>query len=105
MSPCLYHESMLIPWVHVYTIRPCLYHTKNKLQRQKFAKIQKYKLEKYWDTINRNTKIQGTEYINTNYKKRRNSNTRNINTEIQITKGHTYKLKDNKNISYKKVHP
>ena len=26
MIPCLYHESMSIPWVHVYTMSPFLYH-------------------------------------------------------------------------------
>ena len=26
IGPCLYHESMSIPWVQVYTIIPCLYH-------------------------------------------------------------------------------
>ena len=26
ISPCLYHESMSILWVHVYTISPCVYH-------------------------------------------------------------------------------
>ena len=26
MSPCLYQESMSIPWVHVNSISPCLYH-------------------------------------------------------------------------------
>ena len=25
ISPCLYHESMSLPWVHVYTMSPCLY--------------------------------------------------------------------------------
>ena len=26
MSSCLYNESMAIPWVHVFTMSPCLYH-------------------------------------------------------------------------------
>ena len=32
MSPCLYHVSMSIPWVHVSTISPCLYHKSMSIQ-------------------------------------------------------------------------
>ena len=56
---CQYRESMSMPWVHFYTMRPCLNHTKYQIERIffrntnirnteiQFREIPKYKLQKY----------------------------------------------------------
>ena len=93
----LYHEFksisfvLSIPWVHVYTMIPCLYHwsmsipgdlsnynshcpyheprnTIFRIAEIKITGIQKYKLQEYQTTNYRNTDYRNTKNINNNYK-------------------------------------
>ena len=89
-SPCLYHELMSIPWVHVYTMS----RKKEKITKIQLLVIQTYKLQKCRNTNYRYTKIQVKKY---KWQKYRNINYRN--TEIKITEVHKYKLQDYRNIS------
>ena len=61
---------------------------------KQFSEVQKYKLQEYRKTNQRNNKTQITEIPNTNYKK-------NKNTEIPITKIHKYKLQRYRNTNYR----
>ena len=88
ISPGLYHESMSIPWVLVNFMHPCLYHESlpiilvnvytmspeiqiTEINKQKniifgnterdITGIQKNKLEKFWNTCYRSTKLQMTK--------------------------------------------
>ena len=81
------HESMSIPWVHIYTIRPCQKHAEKNRKENNYINtifrnteiqirdILKYKLYNYPCTKLQNTEIQIWEK-----KKNRNTNTQNTNT-------------------------
>ena len=130
MSPCLYYESVSIPWVHVYTISPCpcLYHESLSIQcvlvynmspcqkheSMSIIWVKKFKLRRkrkinYKNKIFRNKEIPITDILKYKLLLYRYTNDRNTEipikeihfTVIQITEVQKYKLRDYRNTSEK----
>ena len=95
MSPCLYHDSMSITWVHVYTMSPSLYHehlsipcvhvyTMSPCQYRESMSITR----NYWYPKIHVTEIQKYKWQKYKLQKYKTQNYRNTNnriSEIQFT--------------------
>ena len=85
MSPCLYHESLSNPCLHVYTMRNTVF----RYTEIQITRIKKYKLQNYRNTTCRFTEIQIT--VIQKYKLSNWRNTTCRSAEIQMTGLQKYK--------------
>ena len=100
MTPCVYHESLFIPWVHVYTMSPCLYHESMCIPWVLVNSMHLFLYHKslpitWVNVYTMSPEIQITKRFllllqKYNFQKYRDTNYRN--KEIQITDIHKYKL-------------
>ena len=100
MTPCVYHELLFIPSVHIDTMSPCLYHKSMWIPWGLFNPMHLFlyheSLPITWVNVyNMSPEIQITKKICCCCK-----NTTFTNTEIQITRIKKSKLKIYKNTSY-----